>query len=69
MVANEEIAALKGKLERENAYLQEEIQGEHDFTEMVGSSPALRAVLGTVEKVAPTDSTVLIYGETAEREH
>jgi formate hydrogenlyase transcriptional activator len=64
MVAYEEIAALKAQLERENAYLQEEIRGEHNFAEMVGSSAALRAVLGTVEKVAPTDATVLIYGET-----
>jgi formate hydrogenlyase transcriptional activator len=64
MVAYEEIAALKGQLERENAYLQEEIQREHDFTEMVGQSPPLRAVLSTVDRVAPTDSTVLISGET-----
>jgi formate hydrogenlyase transcriptional activator len=64
MVAYEEIAALKGQLERENAYLQEEIHREHNFTEMVGASPALRAVLATVDQVAPTDSTVLISGET-----
>jgi formate hydrogenlyase transcriptional activator len=64
MVAYEEIAALKARLERENAYLQEEIQREHNFVEMVGSSPALRAVLDRIEKVAPTDSTVLISGET-----
>jgi len=64
MVAYEEIAALKARLERENAYLQEEIQREHNFVEMVGSSPALTAVLAKVDKVAPTDATVLIYGET-----
>ncbi len=64
MVAYEEIAALKARLERENAYLQEEIQREHNFVEMVGSSPALTAVLAEVDKVAPTDATVLIYGET-----
>jgi len=63
-VAYEEIAALKARLERENAYLQEEIQREHNFVEMVGSSPALTAVLAKVDKVAPTDATVLIYGET-----
>jgi len=64
MVAYEAIAALEARLERENAYLKEEIQREHDFTEMIGASPALRAVLATVEQVAPTDTTVLIYGET-----
>ena len=64
MTAYEEIAALKGRLEGENAYLQEEIHYEHDFARMVGSSDALLAVLRRVEKVAPTDSTVLITGET-----
>ena len=64
MVAYEEIAARKARLEHENAYLQEEIQREHNFVEMVGASPTLLAVLAKVEKVAPTDSTVLIYGET-----
>jgi formate hydrogenlyase transcriptional activator len=64
MLAYEEIAALKARLERENAYLQEEIHGTHNFTEMVGSSPALLALLADVEKAAPTDSTVLIHGET-----
>src|SRR4030095_1478093 len=55
---------LKARLERENAYLQEEIHREHDFAQMVGSSEPLLAVLARVEKVAPTDSTVLITGET-----
>ena len=64
MVAYEAIAALEARLQRENAYLKEEIQREHDFTELIGASPTLRAVLATVEQVAPTDSTVLIYGET-----
>jgi len=64
MLAYEEIAGLKARLERENAYLKEEIQREHNFVEMVGSSPALLAALGKVDKVAPTDTTVLIYGET-----
>jgi formate hydrogenlyase transcriptional activator len=45
-------------------YLQEEITREHNFEEMVGSSPPLLAVLRKVEQVAPTDSTVLICGET-----
>jgi len=64
MTAYEEIADLKARLEHENAYLQEEIHGEHDFAQMVGGSDALLAVLRQVERVAPTDSTVLITGET-----
>ena len=64
MKAYEEIAGLKARLEKENVYLQEEIRTEHNFEEIVGNSPALMAVLLKVEQVAPTDSTVLIYGET-----
>ena len=64
MKSYEEIATLKGRLEKENIYLREEIRTEHNFEEIVGNSPALLAVLRTVEQVAPTDSTVLIYGET-----
>ena len=60
----QEIAALKARLEKENVYLQEEIRTEHNFDEIVGNSPALLVVLRKVEQVAPTDSTVLIYGET-----
>jgi formate hydrogenlyase transcriptional activator len=64
MKAYEEIARLKARLEKENIYLREEIRTEHNFEEIVGNSPALLAVLRTVEQVAPTDSTVLVYGET-----
>jgi formate hydrogenlyase transcriptional activator len=64
MTAYEQIATLTARLERENAYLQEEIHREHDFAQMVGGSQALLAVLRRVEKVAPTDATVLITGET-----
>jgi formate hydrogenlyase transcriptional activator len=64
MQAYEEIAALKARLEKENTYLREEIRTGHNFEEIVGNSPALLAVLRAVEQVAPTDSTVLIYGET-----
>jgi formate hydrogenlyase transcriptional activator len=64
MRAYEQIGALTARLEHENAYLQEEIHREHDFAQMVGRSQALLAVLHRVEKVAPTDSTVLITGET-----
>jgi formate hydrogenlyase transcriptional activator len=64
MKAYEEIIELKARLEKENIYLQDEIRTEHNFEEIVGNSPALLAVLRKVEQVAPTDSTVLIYGET-----
>jgi formate hydrogenlyase transcriptional activator len=64
MRAFEEIAALKARLQAENQYLQEEIRGEHNYAEIVGSSSALREVLRQVEQVAPTDSTVLVLGET-----
>jgi formate hydrogenlyase transcriptional activator len=64
MESYEEIATLKARLEKENVYLQEEIRTEHNFEEIVGNSPALLAVLRKLEQVAPTDSTVLINGET-----
>src|SRR5271165_6560642 len=54
----------KARLEAQNIYLQEEIRSEHDFTEIVGNSSALRAVLKQIEQIASTDSTVLILGET-----
>src|SRR6266540_1479376 len=58
------IEKLKKKLETEKVYLEEEIRTEHNFDEIVGESAALRRVLKEVETVAPTDSTVLIRGET-----
>jgi formate hydrogenlyase transcriptional activator len=64
MRSYQEVAALKARLEKENVYLQEEIRTEHNFEEIVGTSPALLAVLHKVEQVAPTDCSVLIYGET-----
>jgi PAS domain S-box-containing protein len=63
-VALAEVQDLKNQLEAENLYLQEEISAEHHFDEIVGRSPALVAALRNVELVAPTDSTVLIVGET-----
>ena len=59
-----EVTSLKNRLQAENVYLQEEIGREHNFVEMVGSHPALLATLRKVEQVAPTESTVLISGET-----
>jgi PAS domain S-box-containing protein len=52
------------RLERENIVLREEVDKASMFEEIVGASPALRAVLSGVAKVAPTESTVLITGET-----
>ena len=62
--ALEEIRALKDQLYHENIALREEIDRSSMFEEIVGESPALQAVLAHVVKVAPTDSTVLITGET-----
>ena len=59
-----EIAELKDKLAQEKLYLEDEIRGEMDFEGIVGQSSALRNVLGLVETVAPSDSTVLLLGET-----
>ena len=54
----------KSRLEAQNVYLQEEIKGTHNFEELIGGSTSLKKVLKNVERVAPTDSTVLITGET-----
>jgi len=62
--AFEQIETLKDQLYKENLALREEIDVSRMFEEIVGSSPALQAVLSQVAKVAPTDSTVLITGET-----
>jgi formate hydrogenlyase transcriptional activator len=60
----EEVTRLKNHLAEEKLYLEEEIRVAHDFRDVVGASPALRRVLQAVETVAPTESTVLILGET-----
>jgi formate hydrogenlyase transcriptional activator len=64
MRSYEEIAALKARLETENVYFQEEIRREHDFDEIVGNSPVLLELLRKVELAAPSDSNVLLFGET-----
>jgi formate hydrogenlyase transcriptional activator len=64
MRAFEEIAALRARLQAENVYLQEEIHSEHNYSEIVGRSPALLGLLAQVEQVAPADTTVLVTGET-----
>lgn len=63
-LAYQKIDALKNKLQEEKLYLQEEIRSEYNFEEIIGSSAALKRALEDVETVAPTDSTVLIFGET-----
>jgi len=63
-LAYREIAELKEKLNEEKLYLEDEIRTEHNFEEIVGDSAPLKHVLKQVEIVAPTDSTVLIQGET-----
>ena len=59
-----EVEQLKNRLQAENVYLQEEIKTEHNFEEIVGASPAIKKVFQNIEKVARTDTTVLITGET-----
>jgi PAS domain S-box-containing protein len=59
-----EIDELKRRLERENIYLQEEVKLLVEHSEIVGQSSAIRNILSQAEQVAPTDSTVLILGET-----
>jgi formate hydrogenlyase transcriptional activator len=62
--ALEENQRLKDRLQDENLVLREQIDQAFMFEEVLGASPALRAVLSRVSKVAPTDSTVLLTGET-----
>jgi len=63
-LAFEEINGLRQRVEGEKVYLEEEIRSEYRFGEIVGSGPALRHVLDQIQTAAPTDSTVLIQGET-----
>jgi transcriptional regulator with GAF, ATPase, and Fis domain len=58
------IAELRDRLDQEKQYLEEEINLEHRFDDIVGESTGLRNVLRQIETVAPTDATVLIEGET-----
>jgi formate hydrogenlyase transcriptional activator len=59
-----QIAELKERLSKEKLYLEEEIRTEYNFEEIIGESTMLKKVLKQLEVVAPTDSTVLILGET-----
>ena len=58
------IEELNAQLAREKLYLEDEIRSDHQFEEIIGRSKALGRVLREIETVAPTDSTVLISGET-----
>jgi formate hydrogenlyase transcriptional activator len=64
ILAFREIEALKNKLASEKLYLEDEIRTEHNFDELIGTSPSFKRILKQVETVAPTDSAVLIRGET-----
>jgi formate hydrogenlyase transcriptional activator len=63
-LAYQEIAELKNQLAGEKQYLEEEIRSEYHSEQIVGASPLLQKVLREVAIVAPTDSAVLIQGET-----
>jgi formate hydrogenlyase transcriptional activator len=63
-VAFQDISNLKDKLAQEKLYLEEEIRSELNFEQIIGKSQALKRVLELVETVAPSDSTVLLLGET-----
>lgn len=62
--AFEEIERLRARLELENGYLRDEVKTASSFGEIVGHSPALRAVLEQVERVGPTEANALILGES-----
>jgi len=63
-LAFQEISELKDKLAQEKVYLEEEFRSEMGFEQIIGNSSALKHVLQLVETVAPSDSTVLLLGET-----
>ena len=63
-LAYREIANLKDKLAQEKLYLEEEIRTDKNFEQIIGKSAPLQHVLKMVETVAPSDSTVLLLGET-----
>jgi len=62
--ALQELKLLKERLEEQNAYLQEEIQIEHNYREIVGQSEPILKIIKQIDVVAPTDASVLIHGES-----
>ncbi|HST10066.1 MAG TPA: sigma 54-interacting transcriptional regulator [Terriglobales bacterium] len=63
-LAHGDIADLRDRAAQESVYVEDEIRGEMQFEGIIGKSAALRRVLKQVETVAPTNSNVLIFGET-----
>jgi formate hydrogenlyase transcriptional activator len=63
-LAYEQIEQLNARLAEEKFYLEDELRTQFQFEEIIGRSQLLREVLRQVETVGPSDSTVLIYGET-----
>jgi formate hydrogenlyase transcriptional activator len=63
-LVHKEVQGLKDRLAREKFYLEDEIKTEYNFEEIIGDGAALKQVLKQIEVVAPTDSTVLVMGET-----
>ena len=63
-LAFSQIAELSDKLKQEKQYLEDELNLEHRFEDIVGESSGLKEVLKQIETVAPTNATVLIQGET-----
>ena len=59
-----QVKTLSDRLAQQNVYLREEIDSSHDFGELLGRSPAMQSVFSSIDRVAATDSTVLICGET-----
>ncbi|NVO32266.1 sigma 54-interacting transcriptional regulator [Hymenobacter lapidiphilus] len=64
LLAYEEIQSLNEQLQQEKAYLKEELQTTYNFGEIIGSGPALQQAFRRIQRVAPTDATVLLEGET-----
>jgi formate hydrogenlyase transcriptional activator len=60
----QEVRSLEQRLSRENLYLREQLELSHGFEDVVGRSESIRAALAQIERVAPTDVTVLVIGET-----
>ncbi len=59
-----QVKTLSDRLAQQNVYLREEIDSSHAFGELLGKSPAMQSVFVSIDRVAATDSTVLICGET-----
>jgi len=63
-MAYEKLNASRDQIEEERLYLETELRAEYNFENIVGRSPSLIKVLQQIQIVAPTDSTVLLHGET-----